>query len=212
MSNISKALEVSDYLVVDDIFSEDNYKIIKDFFNKTTWVHTPETNDHSKMNATREELLQDYGFTRLLYSNNQSDDPMIAQMFLDNVKQVFDVHHLDRIKAGLFTPSESEILHWPHVDNALPHWTALYYFSTEEDAGHTYIYNQKFDPYMYKNPYEQWLQTKDKFEVQEKIQTKENRVVFFKGNVYHASSRPRNVFKRIAVNVNFFGHPKTDDS
>ena len=67
--------------------------------------------------------------------------------------------------------------------------------------GETYIYNQ------HKTPHEQYDNTKDKFEVLEKIEAKENRVVFFKGDVYHSSSRPRTIYKRIAVNVNFVGTP-----
>ena len=45
-------------------------------------------------------------------------------------------------------------------------------------------------------------------QVIDKIEAKENRVLFFKGNVFHSSSSPKTIFKRIAVNINFMGFPR----
>lgn len=208
MSNIQEVLRASDYLVLDDIFSDETYTLLKNYFSNCSWDFISETNLHEyRKDATQEELLQDYGFTNVITTPDGTHEPTIHKAFEDKVSEYFAVDDVKRIKAGLFTPSESEIVHYPHVDSPAVHWTALFYFSTEKGAGETYIYNQKWDAYKHKTPHEQYDNTKDKFEVLEKIEAKENRVVFFKGDVYHSSSRPRTIYKRIAVNVNFVGTP-----
>jgi len=212
MSEISQVLRASDYLVVDNAFPEEVYNYIKTHFEHKPRKYSPETNFHElRKDVTKEHLLQDYGFTNIITGPDGSDWQEGHDAFETCIKQYFDVEKIWRIKAGLFTPAESEFVHWPHVDIHDVHWTALFYFSTEKDHGQTYIWNQKFDPYIWKNPYEQYDATKDKFEALEKVETKENRVLFFKGNVFHSSSRPRTVFKRIAVNVNFRGVPLLPD-
>ena len=208
MSEIPEVLRASDFLVLDQAFPNDIYGFLKDTFNTCEWKYHAETNYHAlTKDATKEELLQDYGFTTMISDPDSIYNPAVHNAFENSVKEYFNLDKVLRIKAGLFVPSESEVVHYPHVDSSQPHWTALYYFSSEKDAGHTYIYNQKFDPFLYKDPFVQYDATKDKFDVLKKIEAKENRVVFFKGNVYHSSSRPRTVFKRIAVNVNFVGTP-----
>ena len=208
MSNIQEVLGTSDYLVLDDIFNDETYTLLKNYFSNCKWHFTSETNLHEfRKDATKEELLQDYGFINVITVPEGTHEPTIHTAFEDKILQYFKDVEILRIKAGLFTPSESEIVHYPHIDSPEPHWTALFYFSTEKDAGETHIYNQKYDPYKYKSFDVQYEITKDKFEVLEKVEAKENRVLFFKGNVYHSSSRPRTVYKRIAVNVNFIGTP-----
>ncbi len=204
---MDQSLKEHDYIVVEDVFSKDNYNLLKEYFETCEWNFTNETNDHKFNNLTKEQALQDYGLVNLVQMYDQSKNSVVAKIFADNIKNFFSLDKVQRIKAGLFTPSESEIIHWPHVDMEKPHWTGLYYFSTEKDAGHTYIYNQRWDAYKYKNANEQWSLTKDDFEIEAKIEAKENRAVFFKGDVYHSSSRPRTIFKRIAINVNFEGQP-----
>ena len=208
MSKVLQDLSNNDYVVVDNVFSEEDYNTLKKYFNECDWKFLPASNHHAgHKKLTKEEELQDYGFVNLISGGGQTKDSLIEKTFIDNIKTFFNVYKLNRIKAGLFTPAESEIIHMPHIDYLEPHWTGLYYFSTEKNAGHTYVYDQRFDPYRYKDANEQLRATIDNFEVETKIEAKENRALFFKGNVYHSSSRPRSIFKRIAINVNFFGSP-----
>lgn len=208
MSKVLQDLSSNDYVVIDDVFNKKDYNTLKEYFNKCEWTFMPESNIHAgHKDLTQKEKLQDYGFVNLISGYGQTKDKLVENIFTDNIKTFFKLDNLSRIKAGLFTPAESEILHMPHVDYAEAHWTALYYFSSEKKAGHTYIYNQRFDPYRYKDPNVQLREKLDSFEVETKVEAKENRALIFKGDVYHSSSRPRTIFKRIAINVNFQGQP-----
>jgi len=207
MSKVLQDLSSNDYVVIDNVFSKEDYNILKKYFNDCEWSFLNETNTHSEYDLTEQEKLQDFGLVNVITVYGSTKDGLIEKAFSDNVKKFFELDSIDRIKAGLFPPAESEIIHQPHTDLTEPHWTGLYYFSTEKNAGHTYIYNQRFDPFRYKNANEQLRATKDNFEIETKIEAKENRVVFFKGDVFHSSSRPRTIFKRIAINVNFRGRP-----
>lgn len=204
---MERNLREHDYVVIDNVLSKEHYGLLKEYFETCEWSFTNETNDHKYTDLTREQALQDYGLVNIVQMYGQSKNTVVTKIFTENIQKYFSLDKIERIKAGLFPPAESEIIHYPHVDIEKPHWTGLYYFSTEKDAGHTYIYDQKWDAYRYKDANEQWRLTQHNFRIADKIEAKENRVVFFRGDVFHASSRPRNIFKRIAINVNFEGRP-----
>lgn len=184
------------YCVVDDWFAPSEYAVLKHYLTdpKLGWCYTPSS---VKMESSSDKLLH-HGFAKQIYP---SDNPnaVLINLLTHKLSTVFNVDSLIRIRAGLQLPVGKRIIHDPHVDFFGDHYTALFYFSSEIDAGHTYIYDKTAS----KDSKE--LIKASEMNVLDKIEPKENRMLLFRGDVYHSSSAPEKVFKRIAVNVNFKG-------
>lgn len=196
------------YGIVENALNPDDYNNIKNYLNNLGWEFITDT---SGIEQDADKTIYKSSLAKILFSEDRyasNEMVHVCQPFLNCISKYFDLQKVVRTRAGLFYPQEKEVIHGPHVDFAYPHHTALFYFSTEKEAGHTYIYDEVFDPYSYKTLSQQYERKKDTMEVIDKIEAKENRVLFFKGNVFHSSSSPKTVYKRIAVNINFIGSPK----
>lgn len=184
------------YCVVDDWFAPSEYAVLKHYLTDQDldWRYVPST---TTLDNSADKLLH-YGFAKQLYP---SDNPnsVLVNLLTHKLSTVFNIDSLLRIRAGLQLPVGKRIIHDPHVDFLEDHYTALFYFSTEIDAGHTYIYDKTAS-----KDSKELLKSSD-MNVLEKIEPRENRMLLFRGDVYHASSAPEKIFKRIAVNVNFRG-------
>ena len=155
--------------------------------------------------GTASENDTDVSFSHTLYTSDSAYRspafPYLHSAFMDFTSGIQGRVTLLRVRAGLILPSAEPKIHAPHVDIEGNHWTALLYFTTEKDNGHTYFYKNRYNPYKYRNQFEQ-LQDEE-LEVQSTIASEENKLVIFKGDIYHSSSTPVNVPYRIAVNINF---------
>lgn len=211
MNKIRKHFLKNDYVVIDDFFSKSDYNKLKSYFYDVGWQFIASTaRRFEDKNANKS--INDSSFVHLVFdclNKNNRNKSDVYDIFFENLSNGFDIKEILRIRAGLITPdgTNKEYTHGSHVDWVHPHYTALFYFTTEKDAGHTYIYHEKFDPYLYVDGDHQKGERVD-LKIAEKIEAKENRVLIFKGNVYHSSSKPQSVYRRIAVNVNFEGIPR----
>lgn len=191
------------YAVIDDFFSIGEYLAIKNYLEGVSWDFTPGiAGEFAKKDPANS------GFAHLIYGHDHKDDnPTISTMIGFSLSRYFKINQMWRIRAGLLIPVGKKWVHDPHVDKQEPHWTALMYFSSEKGAGHTYIFDELYDPYLYDNVPAQVKARKDKMKVLDKVEAKENRVVFMRGDVFHSSSAPETIVKRMAINVNFLGVP-----
>lgn len=129
--------------------------------------------------------------------------PYMHSAFLGFTSHLPGIKKLLRIRAGLILPTEKSKVHFPHIDTPKPHWTALLYFNTEENNGHTYFYEDRFDPQLYPSPEGPLQQAHLVEDVLKTVAPKENRLVIFRGDIFHSSSTPVDIPYRIAVNFNF---------
>jgi len=199
------------YSIVENALEPEDYNNIKNYLNNVEWQFITDTAGEHSSEKDNNETIYKSSLAKILFAEDHyasNELVHICQPFMNCLNKFFDGIKLIRSRAGLFYPQEKEIIHGAHVDYPYPHHTALFYFSTETGAGHTYIYDEAFDPYSYKNLPHQHDLKKDTMQVIDKIEAKENRVLFFKGNVFHSSSSPKTIFKRIAVNINFMGFPR----
>ena len=130
----------------------------------------------------------------------------MLQLIDSSIQRYFHMLKTLRVRTGLLVPVGHKKVHAPHIDLLDPHWTALIYFSSEKGSGQTYLYDELYDPYLYSTPEKQWEGRQ--LPIAEMVEAKENRVVFFRGDMYHSSSAPETILKRIAMNINFTGHPR----
>lgn len=197
------------YKIIENAIEPEQYKKLKDYLNKVGWIFQTETSGWNRLKKEKEINIHDSSFSHLIYHHREHiTQNVMCLPFLDCIKKYFNVEKLLRIRAGLILPKETELLHGPHIDYDEPHHTALFYFCREKGSGYTYLYDERVDPYIYKNGGVQALKKHKEMKIVEKVEPEENRVVFFRGDVYHTSSTPKSIFKRIAVNVNFKGFPK----
>jgi|TARA_R110000824_G_C15194498_1_gene675116 hypothetical protein len=112
---------------------------------------------------------------------------MIAEMLGTDVKKIL------RCKVNLTTPHPSltkEAFSLPHCDSDEKHLVALLYVNNSD--GDTVIFNEKWNGSYIKE-----------VTIKETISLKENRVVSFNGNSYHAGGIPVHSRERITLNMDF---------
>ena len=90
------------------------------------------------------------------------------------------------------------IMHNPHTDHPMPHWTAILYFSDTD--GDTVIYNERRDGVKWHQPN---LESDAGLTELVRITPKKNQIVFFDGLHYHTGHSPTKTSNRILLNVNF---------
>lgn len=195
------------YFVVDNFFSPTEYKALKNFLTNPNFDWGYLANVEYGEDAFNQKQILNYGFTSSLYDSGKGKpfnrNPVVNDLFFLNVQRFFHVTNILRVRVGLQTPLGKKYVHAPHVDFLEPHYTALFYFSTERGSGETHIYDMCHDPYKYDTQ----APPTDMKSI-DTVEAVENRVLFFRGDVYHSSSAPEKIKRRIAVNVNFEGRPK----
>lgn len=200
-----------DIKVIDNFFSQEAYNSLKLRLDRDIeWRHSHCITGHTGL---KELDIYAGGFGKIIQRDDESEEkkdlyPEFTHLFGYKLTETFHLEKILRIRAGLQVPINQTKVNDPHVDYDYPHWTALVYFCSEDDAGYTYFYNEFWDKNSYANPYVQWQENKDLFKLADKIAPKENRCVIFRGDMFHASSAPETIARRLAVNVNFKGNPK----
>jgi len=104
-----------------------------------------------------------------------------------------DVKKILRCKANLTTPQPAlpdEAFSLPHCDSDEKHLVALLYVNNSD--GDTVIFNETWNG-----------SHREKVSIKEKISPKENRVISFDGNSYHAGGIPVHSRERITLNMDF---------
>jgi len=81
----------------------------------------------------------------------------------------------------------------PHVDIPIPHLVCLYYVMDSD--GETVFFNKMDDPPGSPRP------SFDNYEIANKVEPKQGRIVLFNGSVYHANTLPKNNM-RCVINCN----------
>jgi len=112
------------------------------------------------------------------------------------------IKDLIRIRIGMMigNPLNSNfVVNAPHVDYEFPHYSALIYLTTCNAP--TIFYDKHFE-----TSHKEELLTGFKHndvQIYKQIESVENTAVIFNGLVYHSSSIPTNVKKRIVINFSF---------
>lgn len=217
MVSMIKDLREKDYAVVDDFLPEEVYHNGKLFLYsmRPRWSFLQDVSFMPDYNTINPDLHNKYGFSYVMYGEGMPvDDVEGKKELLDGLAQALDKHFvidkIMRVKAGLQGKTlDPHAVQRPHVDLSYPHYTALFYFCTEESGyGVTTIYKEKHDPY--EAPNSSNHHKHEDLTLVDSIQPKENRMLIFKGLTLHSSSAPVDTSIRIAVNLNFIGYPREE--
>jgi hypothetical protein len=169
--------ELMSYLVVDDFLSEEDYRSIRDVMsgNEFPWFL------QDSVTGDRQDDPLEAFFTHYIYSALGTPMGIRSEFYnvcLPVIKKIGNAL-LVRIKANCYPRTESLRTHNLHVDHPFPHETCLLSFSSND--GYTLL------------------------ETGEKIESVENRALFTKNSIPHASTNCTDLSCRINLNVTFIG-------
>ena len=166
------------YLVVDDFLPEEDYKNIKDVMSSHDFPWFLQQNVTGNGRDNPLEVL----FTHYLYSAYGTANLGVRSNFYNTcspiLKKIGDAIVI-RIKANCYPRTESLRIHEFHVDHPFPHETCL--LSLSSNDGYTLL------------------------KTGEKVQSMENRALFTKDSLPHASTNCTDLNCRINLNVTFIG-------
>lgn len=197
------------YFVIDDFFSASEYFMLKDRVLNQDWQFVPTIAGDIFADQHGGHRVDHSGFGQTWYVVNKPEKNKNEDLFpiiRHKLHEQFEVDEVYRIRCGLHVPVGRTIVNDAHVDMVEPHWTGLIYFCTEADAGYTYLYDEYYDPCLYPDTISQ-IKGRE-LKVLDKIAPKENRIVFFRGDMYHSGGPPEKILRRCVMNINFLGWPR----
>ena len=126
--------------------------------------------------ANRGEVNDHFYFTHNLFDNYKPTSSIFEE-FIPFFKQL-EMNALIRARGLLYTNQGRQIAHEKHTDYNFPHKTVVFYMNTNN--GYT------------------------EFEDDTKVESVENRIVFFDGSIPHNSSTCTDQKIRVVVSLNYF--------
>jgi len=144
--------------------------------------------------------VYEYSFSHVAYEKGEKKSFIYEYCYAGLLSALSKLNiqnkNLIRIRLGMHTAIENQIINDPHVDFENPHVGALLYLN--DCNADTYFFKQKYNGALQRFDEESF----DK-EVVEQVAPKKNRLVLFNGLTYHSSSKQTDVSRRIVVNYNF---------
>ena len=126
--------------------------------------------------ANRGEVNDHFYFTHNLFDNYKPTSSIFEE-FIPFFKQL-EMNAMVRARALLYVNQGKQIVHEKHIDYNFPHKTVVFYMNTNN--GYT------------------------EFEDGTKVESVENRIVFFDGSIPHNSSTCTDQKTRAVISVNYF--------
>ena len=185
------------YIIIDNFLSSKDSKIIINSLcaNNFEWSFTSgiarnsddPINNHNDQSDTFQKQLREYKKDDYMFNHTFfADQPFFMSKRINLMYPILSqlkIGMLYRIKANLYARTEKIVEHDWHTDMEEEHFSAIYYVNTNN--GKTLI--------------------KDIGE----IESVENRMLIFKGNLLHASTSASDT-NRININFNFFSKTKIE--
>ena len=170
----------SNYVIIDNILSFANSQFIKDTLMQSSFPWGYSTGITKESNGEKD----DYCFNHLFFNESPFIMSQSFSLLLQPILSQLKIDILFRAKANLYARTEKNVVHEWHVDRGDEHFSAIYYVNTND--GKTLI--------------------KDVAE----IDSIQNRIVIFKGDLLHASTTSTDT-KRVNINFNFYSRHKIEE-
>ena len=172
--------------VLDDVLAKETQRYYLECVKNVDWKYKGNITDDDDGNSGFFNLIYDFPN---VFENDMYNTTL--PLFMEIVSK-FDIKlekplQLYRFRLGMFIKNQTNNIsaehHKPHVDSEKPHYSLLYYCS-DSDAP-TYIFQDG--------------------KIVDKIECRQGRAVLLSGDVYHASSSPKECQNRLVLNCNFGG-------
>ena len=187
-------MEYKDNVLGNNVFQKLQQTIKNDklpwFFNNATSYTDADTPD-------------DFSFSHLVVQNGEvysSLAPFLEACVLNALDSIGEpIQDLLRIRLGLITCAATSTTHSPHVDYEHPHKSGLIYLNDAD--GDTVFYDQFYDNTS--DMHSQDYSKEQSFTVHKAVTPKANRIAWFDGLRFHASSTTTTVDRRLVLNFNY---------
>jgi len=196
--------------IYDNVLPKETFEFFKSqCVDNVSWdfVGNAAYTQHDIKHVNITDKVNKYSFARTVFGRKDGSklpefEVCVANITFMLASTSISINGLKRIRFGLLTGADKNIINVPHVDFYEPHVTGLFYFDNSD--GETVFYNKIHDLNMDPTTVPQWVTTwaDDPSTVECKVECKENRLVLFNGLQYHSSTRPTNVSKRVVMNFN----------
>ena len=190
--------------IVDNVLSSHDLQNIKMnvFHEEMPWYYTNTTQDFYKNDAS----LFRYHFAHTVYKDGEPRSPLYEMLYnalIDGTNKAgLTLNKILRIRIALTLCTKEEYFNHPHVDTPEDHAVGILYLNNT--SAKTLLYNEMYDPVsgLGIDEYKTNI-LNNKFTEYKRIESVENRMIFFKGYRFHSSPRPTDIDRRIIVNFNF---------
>lgn len=181
----------------DDFLGPQEFKYIQDSILGLSWFYREDC-------VFGQPDRSCFGFYRPIFGEDGVHISGLYEMSVMLTTKLLDQNNLKlkqlrRIRLGMFTKYAESIRHDAHVDYEDPHYTALFYLTTNN--GYTSFYDKiktSKEPYLI-----DCEPSKEILGKEYRVMPKENKIVLFDGLRYHASSTQTDNNLRIVMNINF---------
>lgn len=149
----------------------------------------------------------DDGFTQILKQfEMESSNYRFLKPILFQLGQQIPIKEVIKARVNLLLRAyENDLEHTtPHVDDAIQHWTAIYYI--EDSDGPTHIFDQRVTDIPLTSRTQDVVLNyvkETKFTIAKTVDPKKGRLVIFDGMRFHAGSKPRNHQTRRVLAINW---------
>lgn len=159
------------------------YQILDNFLDKEVFesLQMSLIGDHfpwyfqNNVALDKQEHLKEYYFTHVIYDNHIPQSNFFQNLI--PLLEKIDIKSLIRVKINLYPNIGNFIINQPHTDYTYPHKGAVFYVNTNN--GYTIVDSDN------------------------KIESIENRILFFDPAVYHQSTHCTDEKRRITININY---------
>lgn len=163
------------YEVIDNFLSKDDFNILK---KNMLGSHFPWYFSNEITEGTKDEKLsKDYYMIHSFYNKNDNDKSKHFEL-LKPILNKISFNALLRIKGNLYNHSEKLIYHKKHIDYDYKHNGAIFFVNSND--GFTILDDDT------------------------KIESIENRILFFDSTKLHNSSHCTDDHARVNININYF--------
>lgn len=184
--------------VLDDALPIELFNVLSNeiFDSKFPWYYCL-SSAYPKDNSNN---VYEYSFSHIAYENGEKKSFIHEYCYAGLLSALSKLNiqnkNLIRIRLGMHTAIENQIINDPHVDFEKPHVGALLYLN--DCNADTYFFKQRYNGVLQRFDEEGFNK-----EVMEQVAPKKNRLVLFNGNIYHSSSKQSDVSRRVVINYNF---------
>lgn len=187
-------------IIIDNVIDLDYQERLKSLLlgKDFPWFYLEDvTNEKNKLTQKRPALV--HTFIRDGEQNSSYVNELLPLIETACRKANIGIEGIYRIKTFLQMPLVNEIigediLDTVHIDTTLDHWVMIYY--PIDCDGHTVILNKEYTDELGMYPVFENVSER----IVKKVEPKQGRVLFFRGNIYHTAEQPK---KGIRCIINF---------
>lgn len=187
-------------IIIDNFLPKEYYNQLLNIImsGEFDWYHSHNTITQPLCGKNVKESTQ---FNHSFFINDEPKNffDLIEPMYFALEEHGLKPKHIYRTKANMLMKEPDypdDTYHGPHPDHPIPNTLTMVYYLNDSD-GDTFVFEEN---YLENLNFEEKL---DELKIEQRITPKANRAIIFDATQLHASSPPRETYRRVVINVVF---------